>query len=129
MSDNTETILRRALESHGAREFEQVALTMDADRGLAALNYAVEKGATQPIAYAIKLFDNEAWQPSGERRRIATNQHVERTCTHCGGDRFIQVSDGDELYAETYAPCKSCNANANTSRWLIDGTRRETAAA
>lgn len=129
MEDNTESILRTALESHGAREFEVVALSMDAHRGLAAFNVAVQRGADNPIQYAIALFDKPDWQPKGETRRVATNQSVERTCAHCGGDRFVPLAESvTELYVEQHAPCKVCNPTANTRRWV--GTEaRETAAA
>lgn len=124
--DNTESVLREALQEHGAREFEMVALMLDPHRGLAALNYAVMRGVDRVIPYAIKVFDNPDWQPSGEKRRMATNQAVERRCSHCGGDRFVPVvDDWSTLYAETYAPCKVCNAGTNTSRFVGD-ERRET---
>lgn len=126
--DNTESILRSALESHGAREFEMVALMMDPHRGLAALNYAVAKGAERPIPYAIAVFDNEEWKPQGETRRVATNQAVEKTCSHCGRDRFVVVThDPSALYGETYAPCSACNPKADTTRW-VSNERRVTAA-
>lgn len=71
--ENTRLVLRNALLRLGAREYEVVALTMVPDRGLAALNYAIEKGAEHPIAYAIKLFDSDSWNPSGEVSRKGTN--------------------------------------------------------
>lgn len=125
MNDNTADQLKSALASHGAREFEVVALSLDPHRALSALNYAVAKGAEHPISYAIKLFDNENWKPSGETRRVAVNQSVDKTCTHCGGDRFVPVTAGLGPYEETYAPCKVCNAGANTVRW-VGNERRET---
>jgi hypothetical protein len=127
-TDNTEAILRSALKAHGAREFEVVALTMNADRGLAALRYAEQKGAERPIQYAIKLYDSEEWQPSGKTKRQATNLAVDRSCVHCSGDRFVPVTDDPKaLYGESYAPCIYCNKDANTSRW-VGAERRETAA-
>lgn len=122
------TELRNALEKLGAREFEHVALSLDPARGLAALVYAQSKGADNPIAYAIKLFDNPDWKPAGEVRRVATNLSVDRKCIHCGGDRFVFVTDDvDVLYGQTVAPCIYCNKDANTVRWVGD-ERRETAA-
>ena len=126
--DNTESILRSALESHGAREFEVVALMMDPHRGLAALNFAVAKGAERPIPYAIAVFDNESWQPAGESRRVSTNQAVETKCAVCGGDRFVPVTAGLGMYEETYAPCAACNGDCNTSFYRVDGTLVRTAA-
>jgi len=125
--DNTENILKRELESHGAREFEMVALSMDPHRGLAALHYAVSKNANNPVTYAIAVFDNPDWQPSGGNRRQAQNQSVDITCPQCGGDRFVPVEQGEGLYEETYAPCKACNGNANTVRW-VGNERRVTVA-
>jgi hypothetical protein len=116
--DNTGLILRTALERLGAREFEIVALTLDEDRGLAALNIAEARGANHPISYAIKLFDDPEWNPAGESRRASTNQSVDRSCHHCGGDRFVIVTAGLDLYDETYAPCKVCNPKADTKRWI-----------
>lgn len=75
--ENTTLVLRNALLRLGAREYEVVALTMIPDRGLAALNYATSKGAEHPIAYAIKLFDSDDWNPAGEVARKGTNQHAE----------------------------------------------------
>jgi hypothetical protein len=121
-SDET---LRKELGSLGAREFEVVALTMNSDRGLAALRYAVQRGADHPISYATKLFDNPDWHPSGETRRQATNIAVETKCSHCGGHRFVAVLDDWRVpYGETYAPCKQCNASANTEFWTAHGERR-----
>lgn len=140
MNNSTEDTLRTALESHGAREFEVVALTMDAGRGLAALNYALTKGAERPVSYAIKLFDSPDWHPSGETRRVATNLAVDVICPHCGGDRFVVVATRQPEQTEwmrqngirpssepieEYAPCKVCNAGVNTTRW-VENERRET---
>lgn len=120
--------LRNELLKLGAREYEVVALTMDPDRGLAALKVAQTRGAEHPISYAIKIFDNEDWHPSGEVRRHATNLSVERICPHCGGDRFVVVTDDPSaLYGESHAPCQICNPKANTERW-IGHERRVTAA-
>jgi hypothetical protein len=131
MSQNnpsSEETLRKELGSLGAREFELVALTMESERGLAALRYAVEKGANHPISYAIKLFDNEDWQPKGETRRLVTNAHVDRKCAHCGGHLFVPVTDDvTALYGETYAPCVHCNAGANTVRYTVMGEMLRTA--
>lgn len=127
-NSGTEEMLRKELSALGAREFEVVALTMDADRGLAALHYATTKGADHPLPYAIKLFDDPDWQPSGEVKRQATNLSVERTCSHCGGDRFVPVTAGLGLYEETYAPCVKCNANANTEFWTVRGEKHVTVA-
>lgn len=78
MKNNTpETDLRTALERHGAREYEIVALTMVPIRGLAALKAAEDKKVEHPIAYAIALFDNPEWYPSGEVHRRGTNQHAD----------------------------------------------------
>lgn len=122
--DNTGITLRDALKSYGAREFEIVALSGDPHRGLAAINQAVTKGAERPIPYAIALYDNKEWNPRGETRRHATNQHAERTCSHCGGDRFIFVDDDWKVpYGERVAPCKECNPEVNASFYRVDGTR------
>ena len=122
-NSSSEQQLRRELGSLGAREFEVVALSMNADRGLAALNVAVERGADHPIAYAIKLFDNADWNPAGEVRRRVTNTYAERKCEHCDGMGLVLVTDGPGLYDETWAPCIKCNADCNTTFWRADGTR------
>lgn len=124
MTDNTGNILRATLQSYGAREFEIVALSGDPHRGQAALEHAVKKGAELPIPYAIALYDNRDWNPKGELRRQASNQHVERACGHCGGDRFVPVDDDPTvLYGESFAPCEKCNAQTNTTFYRGDGTR------
>lgn len=122
-NNDPQTDLKGALERLGAREYEIVALSMDVHRGLAALAYAEQRGVDHPISYAIKVFDNPDWQPAAEKRRVATNQSVDRTCSHCGGARFVTVTAGLELYEDTYAPCKACNASANTKRWVGDEPR------
>lgn len=128
-TNNSSDGLRSELEKLGAREFEIVALSMDPVRGLAAIEYALAKGAERPIPYAIKMFDNEDWQPSGERARRATNLAVERKCSACGGDRFVAVThDPSMLYGETYAPCAACNADSSTEFWTVDGRKFESAA-
>ena len=48
----------KELTSLGAREFQIVALSADADRGLAALRDGSRRGAEIPFGYAIKIFDN-----------------------------------------------------------------------
>ena len=74
----TDEVLRKELVRLGAREYEQVALGMDSKRGLAAIHYAVNKGVEHPISYAITLFDNPEWHPSGEVHRKGTNLHSGR---------------------------------------------------
>ena len=49
-------------------------------------------------------------------------------CPHCGGDRFVVVTEGPNLYDETYAPCAQCNPDCNTKRYTVKGERLETAA-
>lgn len=121
----TEETLRKELLASGARDYEVVALTLDPGRGLAALRYAVGKNVNHPVAYAIACFDNPEWAPKVERKPVATNVSVDVKCAHCGGDRFVVVTDGAALYEETYAPCAYCNAKANTARY-VDNERHVT---
>ena len=123
MTSSPSDQLKSALEKLGAREFEVVALSMDAERGLAALDVAQTKGVHHPVAYAIKLFDSDDWQPSATRRRLVTNAHVEKRCEACEGNLFVVVTDGPNLYEETYAPCARCNAHTDTSFWRPNGER------
>ena len=120
---STEGTLRKELAALGAREFEIVALTMEPERGLAALRYALSRGVDYPIPYATKMFDNPDWHPSGEKKRQATNVSVETSCPHCGGDRFILVDDSPDLYGETYSPCAHCNAASDTTRYVANERR------
>lgn len=116
--------LRKELRGLGAREVEIAALAGDPDRALAALAYAAAKGVEHPIGYATKLYDSSEWAPSGAAKRRVTNAHVEVTCTHCGGDRFVYVTDDvSSLYGETVAPCVMCNVDVNTTRWVGDERR------
>lgn len=119
------------LRSHGAREFQVVALMADPERAMAAVAEAQRRGVNAVIPYALTLFDDPSWTPKDSRPPRATNMSVDRKCDHCGGDRFVLVSAHDPSvpYSEQYAPCKVCNVGANTTRWLPDGTRRETAPA
>jgi hypothetical protein len=126
MTDNSasEAELRRELEKLGAREFEIVALSMNPVRGLAALTYANARGADRPVAYAVSMFDNPDWQPSGETQRRGTNLSVDRDCSHCGGNLMVLVTDDPhELYGETWAPCIVCNKSANTEFWTARGSK------
>lgn len=119
--------LRDTLVSYGAREFEIVALSENPERGLAAIQYAVERGVERPLPYAIAVYDNPDWQPKGAKPRHATNLFAESRCKHCGGNRLVLITDDPKtLYAETYAPCKECNPSANTVYYRVDGTRMAT---
>jgi hypothetical protein len=134
--------LRKELNALGAREFEIVALSMDPLRGHAALEFAINKGAENPVAYAIKIFDNPDWQPSGETKRRATNVAVDVECKTCGGDRFVVVSTRAPMQSpwmkergitppaderiEEMAPCPECNAAASTEFRRYDGTMAKT---
>ena len=111
----------------GAREFQVVALQADEVRALAAVAEAQRRGIEHVISYALTLFDDPSWSPKDSRKPRLTNLSVDRKCAHCGGDRFVPVTSGPGLYEETYAPCKVCNAGANTTRYSVDGTRLETA--
>lgn len=120
--------LRTVLGQLGAREFEVVALSMDPNRALAALDYAQAKGIERPVPYAIKLFDSPDWQPSGAKRRLDTNVAVKVTCAMCNGDRFVAVLNDPTIpYGETYKLCSSCNASADAGFWKADGSRFEVA--
>ena len=128
MNTTPQADLKSALTKLGAREFEMVALSMDAHRGLAALAVAQAKGAEHPVSYAIKLFDSPDWQPSGEKPRHATNVAVEVTCATCHGVRFVSVTDDPtKLYGETYKPCPRCNSTVDAGFWRADGSRFEVA--
>lgn len=104
------------------------ALSMDANRGLAALAYAQAKGVEHPIAYAIKVFDNPEWQPQGEKRTPVVNASVSVKCNTCDGDRFTFVTENLSVpYGETVKPCPSCNATVNAGFWKVNGERFEVA--
>ena len=68
--------LRSELVSLGAREFEIAALTLVPNRGASALKYALGKSVDRPIAYAIKIFDDPGWHPSGGKPRQGVNLHA-----------------------------------------------------
>ena len=126
-NSGNEAKLRSELSSLGARDFEIVALAMNPERGLAALHFAVAKGVDRPVPYAIAIFDNPQWNPSGAKPRQATNVATEVTCSHCDGHRFVVVTDEPGPYGETWAPCAHCNSQADTDRWVA-GERRRTSA-
>lgn len=139
MNTTTTDELKSALEKLGAREYEIVALTMLPERGLAALEFALEKGVEHPIAYAIKIFDNAEWNPTGEAKRRATNQSVTTQCAVCGGDRFVLVSKRPvtasqwqrehgivppaDATEDEYAPCPECASTVDASFFRHDGTK------
>lgn len=128
--------LRRA----GAREFQVVSLSDDPERALAAIAQAREKGVEHVVGYAISLYEDPAWRPSGERPRKATNQAVEVECAECGGDRFVvhryrapqqsawMRERGIEIPAsadpiEEMKPCPSCNPTVDASFFRVDGSK------
>ena len=116
--------LRRELNSVGARDIEVVALTMDANRGLAALKAAKDKGVEHPVAYAIKLFDSATWSTPSAARALVTNTFADVKCKVCDGHRMVLVSDDPFTpYAETWAPCAACNGECDTAFYRTDGTR------
>ena len=127
MKQTPATDLKRVLEKLGAREFEMVALGMDPSRGLAAIAYAQQRGAENPIAYATKVFDDADWQPRGEKATPILNAVVEVRCDTCAGDRFVFVDETKFLYGETVKPCPECNADVNAGFWRVDGSRFEVA--
>lgn len=132
-TNNAGDDLRTEMQKLGAREFEIVALAMDPLRGSAALAYAINRGADNPISYAIKIFDNPDWQPSGETRRRAVNVHARPTaCQTCDGDRFVVVNmrkAGEKGVTganfEEYAPCPDCN-HQDAGFFRFDGTKAST---
>src|SRR5262245_32988787 len=95
----------------GAREFQVVALQADEVRAMACVAEAQRRGVQNVIPYALTLFDDPSWRPKDSRPPRLTNLSVDRSCVHCGGDRFVTVTaDVAQLYGETYAPCMYCNA-------------------
>lgn len=120
----TESEFSDYLRSHGAREYEVVALVMDIPRAQAAMDVALERGADRPVPYALKMFDDPGWQVRKPKPVLLTNQAVNTKCAHCGGDRFVLVTDGRGLYEETYAPCAVCNGAADTAFWTVHGEQR-----
>jgi len=118
---------KEQLQSKGAREFQIVALSADENRALAAIAEAERRGIEHAVSYAMTLYEDPSWRPTGAKSRAPslTNQAVDVECAHCGGDRFVAVTDGLGLYEETYAPCAYCNARANTKRY-VNNVPRET---
>lgn len=117
---------KQELEKRGAREFQIVALSMDEERGLAAIAEAERRGVEHVVSYAITLFDDPSWSVTGAKPRLAriTNTFADVKCAACGGDRFVPVTDDWRvLYGETYAPCAQCNADTNTTFWRTDGSK------
>ena len=117
------------LQSKGAREFQIAALSADEPRALAAIEEAERRGVNSVIPYALTLFDDPSWSPTGAKSRQVTNASVEVKCSACDGNRFVPVTDDvTALYGETYAPCARCNADTDTTFWTVDGRRHATPA-
>lgn len=120
---------KQELQRRGAREFQIVALSADEPRALAAISEAERRGIEHVVSYALTLYDDPSWSPTGAKSRPVqvTNAVVEVSCAACGGDRFVPVTDNPLLlYGESYAPCAACNSNANTTFWRADGSRART---
>jgi hypothetical protein len=111
------------LQSKGAREFQIAALSADEPRALAAIEEAERRGVNSVIPYALTLYDDPSWAPTGAKSRVVTNAHADVRCPVCEGVRMVPVGAGSGLYEETYAPCAICNADANTEFWTPDGRR------
>jgi len=112
------------LEKRGAREFQIAALGVNEERAMSAIAEAERRGVEHVIPYALTLFDNPDWSSTGAKPRQSSNVHAEVQCQACGGNRFVVVTDDwSQLYGESYAPCRSCNADCNTTFWRVDGAR------
>lgn len=112
-NSSSDEVLKNELTRLGAREYEIVALTMNVERGQAALSYALGRGAEHPIAYAIKMFDNADWNPPGAKKATVTNAYAAPSgCSTCGGDRVVLIgtrpSKNPASPYEDYAPCPDC---------------------
>jgi hypothetical protein len=115
---------KQELQSKGAREFHIVALSADEPRALAAIAEAERRGVDSVIPYAMTLYEDPSWSPTGAKSRVLTNQVVEKECEVCGRDRFIEVTnDPSKLYGETYKPCPICNASVDAGFWKPNGER------
>jgi len=128
------------LRKLGAREFQVVALSADPERALAAIEATRSKGHVEHlIAYALTLFDDPEWRPSGERPRRATNLNAPSTaCATCGGDRFVPVQTRpvtasvwmkehgieppEGAVEEEWGPCPECGPK-DVSWWRHDGSK------
>ena len=112
------------LKSKGAREFHIVALSGDENRALAAVAEAESRGAEHVMGYALRLYEDPAWGPTGAKSRVATNLSVDRNCATCGGHLFVPVTeDWSVPYGETWKPCPACNASVDAGFWKANGER------
>jgi hypothetical protein len=102
--------LNKELDSLTASEAQRSALQANPIRGLAAIQEARKRGATDIARYATAVFHNSSWAP--KQIEPPTNRSVVVDCQLCGGDRVVLVKDYDPkvLYDEVYRRCPSCNA-------------------
>jgi len=113
-------------------------MSLSPERALACVHEANKRGAGAGLA--VHIFDAGDWPQKPKER--GTNLAVESKCAQCGGDRFVVVNTRQPVQSswmaergiqptseaiEEYAPCKSCNASADTSFYRADGTRVSTA--
>ncbi len=114
---------KEILQSKGAREFHIAALSGDETRALAAIETAEQKGVEHVLGYALTLYENPSWAPTGAKSRQITNTFADVNCPVCHKDRFVWVTDDPEPYGETVKPCPRCNAGVDAGFWKANGER------
>ena len=107
--------LRKELDVLSATESQRDTLQGNPHRGLAAIQEARKRGATDIARYAMVVFNNTNWMPRFTDQAPGTNRAVVVDCSLCGGDRMVLVRDYNPkvLYDEVYRRCPACNAKAD----------------
>ena len=110
------------MSAAGLTQVQRDTLEADVPRAVAALAKAVEAGATNRGAYAVKLFTSPTFAPASTRPARASNRAVVVDCQTCGGDRMVVFALRTDTYngrsapVEEFAPCPDCNPDCNTRR-------------
>lgn len=95
--------LRIELRELGASMFQQRMLEGDVDRARSAIAQAYERGAGNPLSYAISLFRSETFLPEAKRRPKPLNAHARIDPTRTDeGERVWQASEVDDGWRREY---------------------------
>jgi len=95
--------LRLELRDLGATHLQRQLFELDVPRARAAIAEATNRGAGNPLSYAVTLFRSEAFQPEDKRQPKPVNVHGRTDPTRTDdGERIWQASEVDESWRRGY---------------------------
>jgi hypothetical protein len=95
--------LELELAELGATSVQRESLRGDVARARAAIAQAYDRGAGNPLAYALSLYRSEAFQPEAKAKPRAVNQHGRDDPTRTDeGERIWQWHEVDDSWRKGY---------------------------